>query len=267
MQHLNMRDLLNLEHYPLDQPGTPAWHKLVARCKSDLVKDGMFNLEGFVKPEGLGKAVAEIQPVMDTLSFVHKRSHNIYFRKDIPELAADHPALIKVDTINHTVCADQISQGTIMWIYEWSPFIMFLAATMGKDALYLMRDPLARVNVMAYRDGETLNWHFDRSEFTTTLLLQAPEQGGEFVYRTDLRTEADANYDGVAKLLRGQDPDVKTLPVSAGTLNVFRGKNTAHKVSTVRGSRERLIAVFSYFDRPGVVFTKEDQIGFYGRSA
>ncbi len=130
-----------------------------------------------------------------------------------------------------------------------------------------MRDELARVNVMAYREGETLNWHFDRSEFTTTLLLQAPEQGGDFIYRTDLRNEDNPNYDGVAKLLRGQDADVKALEVSAGTLNVFRGKNTAHKVSTVRGTKERLIAVFSYFDRPGVVFTKEDQMGFYGRSA
>ncbi len=261
-----MQDILNLERYPLDKPGTPEWNALVARCKVDLVKDGMFNLEGLVKPTALTKTVAEIQPVMDTLSFVHKRSHNIYFRKEIPELAADHPALVKVDTINHTVCADQISQSTIMWIYEWSPFIMFLSSTMGKSALYPMRDALARVNVMAYRDGETLNWHFDRSEFTTTLLLQAPEQGGDFVYRTDLRTEDNPNYDGVAKLLRGRDPDVKTLEVSAGTLNVFRGKNTAHKVSTVRGTKERLIAVFSYFDRPGVVFTKEDQMGFYGRS-
>lgn len=261
-----MRDILDLDQYPLDKPGSAAWFALVEKCQADLAKDGMFNLEGLVKPAALAKTVAEIQPVMDTLSFVHKRSHNIYFRKEIPELAADHPALVKVDTINHTVCADQISQSTIMWIYEWSPFIMFLAACMGKDALYPMRDALARVNVMAYRDGETLNWHFDRSEFTTTLLLQAPEQGGEFVYRTDLRTETDPNYDGVAKLLRGQDPDVQTLEVSAGTLNVFRGKNTAHKVSTVRGNKERLIAVFSYFDRPGVIFTKEDQMGFYGRS-
>ncbi len=130
-----------------------------------------------------------------------------------------------------------------------------------------MRDALARANVMAYRDGETLNWHFDRSEFTTTLLLQAPEEGGDFVYRTDLRSDGDPNYEGVAKLLRGEDPDVQTLKLSAGTLNVFRGKNTAHKVSTVKGKRERLIAVFSYFDRPGVVFSKEEQIGFYGRIA
>ena len=262
-----MQDILDLGRYPLDKPGTPEWNELVSRCQADLAKEGMFNLCGLVKPAALLKTVAEIQPVMDTLSFVHKRSHNIYFRKEIPELAADHPALLKVDTINHTVCADQISQSTIMWIYEWSPFIVFLAACMGKQALYPMRDELARVNVMAYREGETLNWHFDRSEFTTTLLLQAPEQGGDFIYRTDLRNEDNPNYDGVAKLLRGQDADVKALEVSAGTLNVFRGKNTAHKVSTVRGTKERLIAVFSYFDRPGVVFTKEDQMGFYGRSA
>ena len=262
-----MHDILDLERYPLHRVGTSEWNALVARCKAELARDGMFNLEGLVKPEALKKTVAEIQPVMDTLSFVHKRSHNIYFRKEIPELPADHPALVKVDTINHTICADQISQSVIMYIYEWAPFVVFLGATMGKDALFQLRDPLARVNVMAYRDGETLNWHFDRSEFTTTLLLQAPEQGGDFVYRTDLRTESDPNYDGVAKLLRGEDKDVQTIKLSAGTLNIFRGKNTAHKVSTVRGNRERLIAVFSYFDKPGVVFTKEDQMGFYGRSA
>jgi len=262
-----MRLILDLDRYPLDRPGSPGWVTLVQRCRADLVRDGMYNLEGLVRPEALTRAVAELRPVVDTLSFTHRRRHNIYFRKEIPGLAADHPALAMTETVNHTVCADQIMQAVPLWIYEWSPFITFLAATMDKDALYPMRDALARVNVMAYRDGEALNWHFDRSEFTTTLLLQAPDEGGDFVYRTDLRSDSDPNYDGVARLLRGEDPEVKSLKLSAGTLNVFRGKNTAHKVSTVRGSRERIIAVFSYFDRPGVVFSREDQLGFYGRTA
>ncbi|WP_421695873.1 HalD/BesD family halogenase [Aestuariivirga sp.] len=262
-----MRHILDLDRYPLDRPGSPEWHALVARCRSDLAKDGMFNLEGFVKANALAQAKAEIGPVMETLSFTHKRRHNIYFRKEIPGLPADHPALALCETVNHTVCADQISHSVPVWIYEWSHFITFLAAAMNKDALFPARDDLARVNVMAYRDGEALNWHFDRSEFTTTLLLQAPDGGGEFIYRTDLRSEDDPNYDGVAKLLRGEDPEVKSLTLSAGTLNVFRGKNTAHKVGTVKGARERLIAVFSYFDRPGVVFSREDQLGFYGRTA
>jgi hypothetical protein len=261
-----MQHILDLDRYPLDKPGTPAWETLVARCRADLVKDGMFNLEGLVRPEALAQAIAEIRPVMDTLSFTHRRRHNIYFRKEVPGLAEDHPALALCETVNHTVCADQITQSVPVWIYEWSHFISFLAAAMGKEALFPARDALARVNVMSYRDGEALNWHFDRSEFTTTLLLQVPEGGGEFIYRTDLRSDDDPNYDSVAKLLRGEDPEVKSLTLSAGTLNVFRGKNTAHKVGTVKGKTERLIAVFSYFDRPGVVFSREDQLGFYGRT-
>lgn len=262
-----MQDILDLDRYPLHKVGSPEWHALVKRCKDDLAANGMYNLEGLVRPDALSKVVAEISPVMERLSFLHKREHNIYFKKDIPGLAPDHPALATTTTINHTVCADQISQSLIMYIYEWAPMVLFLGETMGKQALYPMRDALARVNVMSYRPGEALNWHFDRSEFTTTLLLQAPEKGGEFVYRTDLRSDTDPNYDGVAKLMRGEDPEVKKLTLSSGTLNVFRGKNTAHKVATVEGNRERLIAVFSYYEKPGVTFTREEQIGFYGRAA
>ena len=261
-----MKEILNLTDYPLNLPGSEQWHALVEKCQTDLDEDGMFNLEGFVKPEALTRAVVELKPIIDTLAFVHKRRHNIYFKKEIPGLSLDHPALAMTETINHTVCYDQIPNSIPAWIYEWPPFIVFLAAVMKKDALFPMRDPLARLNVMAYRDGEQLNWHFDRSEFTTTLLLQAPEQGGDFIYRSDLRSEDNPNYEGVAKLLRDEDDQVKTLKLSAGTLNVFRGKNTAHKVSTIKGNKERIISVFSYFDRPGVVFSKEDQIGFYGRS-
>jgi predicted 2-oxoglutarate/Fe(II)-dependent dioxygenase YbiX len=261
-----MHDILNLDRYPLDQPGTPQWKALVDRCKADLVRDGMFNLEGLVRAAALPRIVAEVRPVMDTLSFTHTREHNIYFMKTVPGLPDDHPALVKTKTTNHTVCADQIPHSIVAHIYEWAPMILFLAATMEKQALYPMRDWLARMNVMAYRDGEALNWHFDRSEYTTTLLLQSAEEGGDFVYRSDLRTADGPNYEGVARLMRGEDPEVKTLKLSAGSLNVFKGKNTAHKVSTVKGSRERMIAVFTYYEKPGVMFSREEQLGFYGRT-
>ena len=262
-----MRDILDLDRYPLDQPGSSRWLDLVSQCRADLVRTGMFNLVGLMKPEAVARAMNEIRPVMETLSFVHKRSHNIYFKKEVPGLAADHPALRMVDTSNHTVCCDQIPQSVPVWIYEWPQFAVFLAAAMEKDALFAMRDPLARVNVMSYREGEALNWHFDRSEFTTTLLLQEPTGGGEFEYRSDLRSDSDPNYDGVARLLEGKDPEVKTLRLQAGTLNVFKGKNTLHRVTPCKGPQERYITVFSFYERPGVMFSKEEQVGFYGRAA
>ena len=262
-----MKELIDFDRYPLDREGSGEWAALVEKSRTALAADGMFNLEGFLRPGVAEKAVAEVRPVMETKSHEHRRSHNIYFKPDIPDLAPDHPALRKVETISHTVCADQIPDSVVLSIYQYEPLIRFLAATMDKPRLHAMQDPLARANVMSYRDGEALNWHFDRSEFTTTLLLQAAEQGGDFEYRTDLRSDDDPNYEGVARLLEGRDPQSKIMRVKPGTLNVFRGKNTAHRVTTVRGNRDRMIAVFSYYERPGVMFSPEERLGFYGRAA
>lgn len=261
-----MHDTLDLDRYPLDRPGTPEWQALVARCQAELDREGMFNLDGLMRPGAVKQAVSEVTPVLDTAAFVHKRSHNIYFKKSIPELPVDHPALKTFETVNHTICADQMPTSVLMKIYEWGHLAGFLAAAMSKPGLFLMDDPLARANVMRYNAGEALNWHFDRSEFTTTLLLQAPSQGGTFQYRTGLRTENDPNYDGVAKLLNGEDNQIQNLKAEAGTLNVFRGKNTAHRVTPVEGPIDRIIAVYSYYEKPGVLFSEEERTGFYGRA-
>lgn len=261
-----MRDALDLDTYPLDRPDSQDWQALVDRCRADLERDGMFNLPGFMRLAVARGAAADLMPKFATESFRHEREHNIYFLKSHPGLADDHPALRRFRTSNDTLCWDQTRDTPMARLYEWPEFARFLAAAMDKPDLFPMRDPLAGLNVMSYREGQALNWHFDRSEFTTTMLLQAPEQGGEFVYRTDLRRDDDPNFDGVARLLTGQDPEVKTLALSPGTLNVFRGKNTPHRVADVKGATARVIAVFSFFDRPGVEFSDEERLGFYGRA-
>lgn len=261
-----MQDIIDLDRYPLDRPGSAEWQAMVDQARADLAKEGMFDLAGFLRPAAVLSACAELAPRFEREAYTHARKHNIYFRKEVPDLAADHPALIQFETVNHTLCGDQIG-GVIQRLYEWPEFAAFLAATMQMPALHVMEDPLARVNAMAYHTGEALNWHFDRSEFTTTVLLQAPEKGGEFEYRTDLRSADDPNYAGVARMLAGQDPEVKRIRLTAGALNVFRGKNTAHRVTPVEGKTPRMITVFSFYDRPGVRMTAEEQIGFYGRAA
>jgi len=261
-----MTQLVDLQTYPIDRPQTEAYAALVADCRARLAVDGMFDLPGFMRPDMVEKAAKDVGPAMASESFRHARSHNIYFRDSVDGLSPDHPALAKVETVNHTLCADQLQDNPVIALYEWQPFVDFLAATMGKDALYPMEDPMARVNVQASRDGEALNWHFDRSEFTTTILLQAPQQGGELEYRKDLRSADDPNFDGVAAVLRGQDPMVRKIALRPGALNVFRGVNTLHRVVPVKGPVERLVAIFAFFDRPGVMMTAKEQQGFYGRS-
>jgi hypothetical protein len=262
-----MRDLLDLDRYPIDRLDAPQGVRLVERCKADLALQGMFNLEGFVRPTAIDRAVSALEPLIDTESYRHARRHNIYFKSVIPGLAADHPALKQFETVNYTLCADQLAGTVVDRIYEWTPLATFLARVMGKPRLFLMSDPLAKVNVLAYKPGEALNWHFDRSQFTTTLLIRAAESGGEFEFRSGLRSDAEPNYDGVARLLQGADPQVSVQPLAAGTLNVFAGRNTAHRVTPVLGHWSRIVAVFSYYDDPGVEFSSAERLGFYGRVA
>ncbi len=261
-----MHEVLDLERYPLDRSDSPQGRELVARCRDDLARDGLFNLVGLMLPEAIEKVVAQAIPLFESDAFAHSRKHNIYFLPEVPGLPSDHPALQEFETVNHTICSDQIPTSALIKLYEWPPFAAFLAAVMDKPALHKMDDPLARLNVMGYGHGEALNWHFDRSEFTTSLLLQSPEEGGEFQYRTGLRSDEDANYDGVADFLNHGQTSASSLRLNAGTLNVFRGKNTAHRVTPVAGERKRIIAVFSYYEKAGVQFSEDEQIGFYGRA-
>ncbi|MEM9603427.1 MAG: 2OG-Fe(II) oxygenase [Pseudomonadota bacterium] len=260
-----MRDILDLDTYPIDAPSTPAAAALVATCKASLASRGLFNLDALVRPEVTADLAADLGARVFAEGFEHRRRHNIYF-DDSVALDPSHPARQQVETCNHTLCADQLDRSALDRIYRYPALIDFVAATLEKPALYPMADPLAAVNVMGYREGEALNWHFDRSEFTITLLLQAPDSGGEFEYRQHARSDTDPNYDGVARLLRGEDMAVERVRLTPGTLNVFKGRNTAHRVTPVGGATPRLIAVFSYFDRPGVHFSPSEQRGFYGRA-
>lgn len=261
-----MKHLLDLETYPLDHPDSPAYGALVVSCKARLAAEGMFDLPGFMRADVTKAAADAVKPAMATEAFRHARKHNIYFRDAVEGLPADHPALAKVETVNHTLCADQLGGNPVVNIYDWQPFADFLAAAMSKDALYRMDDPMARVNVQASYSGEALNWHFDRSEFTTTILLQSADEGGELEYRTDLRSADNPNYEGVVSLLRGEDPEVKKVKLNPGALNVFRGVNTLHRVVPVKGPKERIVAIFAFFDRPGVIMSAAEQKGFYGRA-
>ncbi len=212
------------------------------------------------------QAVAELAPAFAGDAFVHARRHDVYFTPSVEGPDPSHPALRRFETSNQTVCADRMGDGVVVRLYEWPPFAQFLAAVMERPVPCTMEDRLARVNVMSHHAGQALNWHFDRAEFTTTLLLQAPERGGVFGYDRDLRSDADPNHDGVADLLAGRRTPVH-MPLTAGTLNISEGRNTAHRVTPVDGSRARMIAVFSCYERPGVNFSDGERTGYYGRAS
>lgn len=261
-----IENIIDLQRYPINQADSKQATALVSDCKVRLEQAGLFSLRGFLKPEIIPPILDEVKPLIAHDSFNHKRRHNIYFQPQVAGVDPSHPVLKQFETENHTVCADQIPDNPLLAVYYWQPFINFLARVMDKPAIYPMNDDLSCLNVMAHKNGEALNWHFDRSEFTTTLLLQAPDQGGEFQYKTGLRTDTNPNYDGIGNFLQSDFSSATSIRLEPGTLNVFKGTNTLHRVAPVQGPVDRIITIFTYYETPGKRFSAEEQIGFYGRS-
>jgi predicted 2-oxoglutarate/Fe(II)-dependent dioxygenase YbiX len=153
-----------------------------------------------------------------------------------------------------------------MAIYNSAEFQSFIAAVVGENALYPYADPLSSVNVHYANDGQELNWHFDNSEFAITLLLQSPQAGGVFEYVKNLR-DADAgdmNYDGVSAVVEGRTP-VEKLDINPGTLVLFRGRNSMHRVTPIIGDTQRILVVLAYNSEPNIALSETARQTFYGR--
>lgn len=71
----------------------------------------------------------------------------------------------------------------------------------------------------------------------------------------------------MAAVLDGDRSKVISLDPAAGTLTLFRGHRSLHRVSPVEGERTRVNAVLAYGDRPGMRLNELTQRLFYGRVA
>ena len=152
-------------------------------------------------------------------------------------------------------------------LYEWEELTRFVAALLELDAIYPYADPLGALNLAVMGDGEELQWHFDQTDFVVSLALQDGDEGGDFEVAPQIRTADDERYDDVARVLAGDREPIVTLPMNPGTLLVFAGRNSLHRVSPIRGSTPRLVALFGYDTKPGTMSSELLKAVRYGRTA
>jgi hypothetical protein len=164
------------------------------------------------------------------------------------------------------IAYDQIPDTAgIRRLYLSDALTKFVAAALGKRELFRFADPFQALNLIYLRQGEGSPWHFDHNDSTVTLLLQAPESGGEFEYVPFLRAKDNENFEGVRQLLAGERTDLRVPRRSSGTLTLFLGEFSAHRVTPVRGHRARITAIMTYDERPDRESTDETNILVYGR--
>jgi predicted 2-oxoglutarate/Fe(II)-dependent dioxygenase YbiX len=57
---------------------------------------------------------------------------------------------------------------------------------------------------------------------------------------------ADMNYDLTGNILLDENMSPKSLDMKPGTLVLFRGQNSPHRVTPLQGSRTRMLVVLAY---------------------
>ena len=265
MPGLEAQCFIDLDRYPIDNPGTPGYERLLEILRSQLAADGCAVVRGFVREERIDDLVAESDRVAAKGHRSFNRT-NAYFTGDDPDLPESHPLRRFYDRSNAFVPADNFGADSILRsLYEWNAFPAFIRSALNEELFYRYADPLADVIVNLAEEGGGFPWHFDTNNFTVTLAIQNAEAGGAFEYCPNLRSSTDENYAGVEAVLDGRSDRVKTLDLRPGDLQIFKGRYSLHRVTPLRGSRKRYVAIFSYVEQPDMVGSPERTRQLYGR--
>jgi hypothetical protein len=257
---------LDLERYPILDLDSPAGRALVASCREQLRQTGACRLPGFVDPASVERMAAEGATLVPEAHLC--RGHATAYL-EIPDMSlpSEHARRLFGPSSSQVIAYDQVpATHALRQLYEWDPLMTFLARVLDVPRLYRYADPLGALNVVAMGDGEELWWHFDQVDFVTSLALQSSEAGGEFSYAPRIRSSEDENYDAVRAVLAGEVEIDRTIAMEPGTMLLFQGRHSLHRVKPIRGRRDRLVALLAYDTKPGTDSTELLKLGRYGRT-
>ena len=255
---------INSEIYPLDNPESDDYLRLVNKCRSLFKETGACILKGFVRQSTVKRMATEADQTIRRSHFC-KDSHNVFFDKHDDSLPKDHPRRIRVDTSLNSIPYDRIDQKhALHQLYNWDSLMSFLSSVLG-HTLYRMADPMAALTVNCMSENQNHGWHYDESQVTITLLIQKSLDGGLFQCVHDLRKNDFDDLSKLGAILSGDNEGVVTLDVEQGDLLIFAGFYSLHCVTPVEGRKTRYVGTLCYKDEPNVVNSPEVQKLFYGR--
>jgi len=259
-------EIVDTARYPLREPGGARWREAVATARAELAESGCTVLREFIRPELLD-TLREQGEGMAPHAYYRTERVNAYNIPLDTELPSDHPGRIVLERGNAFVPRDRIPADSLIHrLYVDAHFQRFVADCFGRDELHEYADPLAGLCLNVVAPGMSHPWHFDTNEFTVSMLTREPDAGGVFEYCPGIRTPAEEHFDDVRAVLTGSGGHlVRRLDLRPGDLQLFQGRYSLHRVSTVSGASQRHSAIFAYTDRPGVIGTVERTRQLFGR--
>jgi len=258
--------LIDLDRYPIDDLASPTCRRLVDDSRAQLRENGVAVLPGLVRPDAASRMAEEMAARISDAYFCHGH-HNAYLRCPDLDLPDDHPRNREMHTEVGSIAWDRIAVGTALrQLYLWDPLARFIGAVLERDPFYRFADPLGACSVNVFRPGMGHGWHFDEAEFTTSLMLQKAESGGDFDYVPFLRPRRGEDYEAVGRVLAGDESRVRRLAFEPGTLSIFHGRRALHRVTRCEGKRDRLVAILCFASEPNAVNSDSVRKLFWGRT-
>jgi hypothetical protein len=217
----------------------------VERYRAQMRATGAAEIPAFVRPEVLDQFVTDARALAP-------RAHpsgglgTVYLGFPDESFPLDHPQQWLGNYGVKAVAYDLFPPDSPMRrLYEWDELRRFVAAILELDVVYPYGDPLGALN----------------------LAVQDADEGGDFEVAPRIRSADDEHYGDVAEVLAGARDRVVTLPMTPGTLLVFAGRYSLHRVSPIVGSTPRLVGLFGYDTKPGTMSSDLLKEVRYGRVA
>ena len=267
--------IVNLTRYPIQDERSTNYQSLLESSISQLDWQGFVSLPNFLRPDAIDDLTRAIVALEKKgVGFHSSDSHNVFLEDNgsssSPSYSSMHPRHIHLKSSKLILNAHDIAPYTtgLNNLFLSQTFHNFISSIL-QTKLYPSADPYGKYYANIFHEGDGLNWHFDRSEYSIALTLQPSEEGGEFQFAPNSRDvvqgwdEMPLDVEDVSRALEPHSMVVEEPRLAAGDMYIFRGQNSLHRVSEiVKGTRINIIITFN--TEPGVRLNRYTLQKFFG---
>jgi hypothetical protein len=258
-------ELVDLDRYPILDLDGAKMRAVLEWARGQMHATGACEVRDFITPIGRAKLVADARAVAPN-AYRSTGIGTAYLEVPDFSLPAEHPRRMLGPYAVGVIAYDMFpADSALRRLYEWDPLMRFVEAVLQRGPLFRYADPLGALNLAVMNDGDELQWHFDQTDFVVSLAIQDAEVGGDFEVAPFVRNAGDERYDDVMRVFRGESDTIVHLPMTPGTLLIFAGRHSLHRVSPIRGTTPRLVGLLAYDTKPGTTSTEVLRLARYGR--
>lgn len=258
--------LVQRDRYPIDGSDPATYDAVVHAAREQLARFGYAELSDFITPDGVRALVADAESLAERAHPSHGPG-TAYLELPADTWPEGHPRARWMDYAVRAVGYDVIPFASpLRMIYELPELDRFLADVLNRGPLYHYADPCGALNLAVMGEGDELQWHFDQTDFVVSLAIQSAQEGGDFEVVPHTRSATDERYDEVGAILAGDRARITRLAMTPGTLLIFEGRHSLHRVSPIRGETWRHVGLLAYDTKPGTVSSELLRSIRYGRT-